>query len=196
MECLHKNFKEKIIEKKFLDLSFEYKTKVCSDCGAYLRGNEFERSYKTWLEEVYKNKRDKFQVQCHFSNNLIKCANNYLEDYPGVPITVFMRTLATIYLNIIDTNEGLASKFNSLMDSEILNSFASDADRKRINIQFKPNMMLDIIAISEVVDLKPSQIIENCILKMITAITSHDQKLKNFWETEIRNYLDVFLKGA
>ncbi|MEZ4744365.1 MAG: hypothetical protein R3B45_18255 [Bdellovibrionota bacterium] len=196
MECSHKNFKEKLVEKKFLDLTFKHKAKVCSDCGAYLRGNDFERSYKTWLEEVYKNKRDKFQVQCHFSNNLIKCADNYLEDYPGVPITVFIRTLASIYLNIIDTNERLASKFNKLMDAEILNSFANDADRKRINIQFKPNMMLDIIAISEVVDLKAYQIIEDCILKMMTAITSHDQKLKNFWEAEIRSYIDVFLKGA
>jgi len=30
----------------------------------------------------------------------------------------------------------------------------------------------------------------------MAVITSHDQKLREFWENEIRGYLDMFLKAA
>ncbi len=149
-----------------------------------------------WLEGIYKDRRDKFQVQCHFSNNLIKCAESFLESYPGILPTVLMRFLIIVYLNIVDTNEELSAKFDSLIDSKIYDSFLNDKSRKKVNIQFKPKMMLDLIAISEVVGIKPSLIIETGVLKMMTAITSQDKKLRAFWEKEIRSYLDIFLKAA
>ena len=64
MECSHENFRKKKVDKNFLDLIFTVETQVCSDCGAFLRDNEFEIQFNGWLEEVYRSKRDKFQVQC------------------------------------------------------------------------------------------------------------------------------------
>ena len=196
MDCSHKNFSNKKVSKEIFDLSFETRTSVCKDCGAYLRNDEFEKKYLHWLESIYKDRRDKFQTQCHFSKNLIKCAESYLEDYPGISSTVFMRALVTIYLNIIDMDEEKSAQLESLLDSEIYDSFLNDKDRKKVNIQFKPNMMIDLIAISEVIEMKPAAIVEDIVMKLMTVITSQDQKLRSFWESEIKSYLDMFLKAA
>lgn len=196
MECAHKNFVNKIIEKEIFDLTFKHKTKVCKDCGAYLRGQEFERAYMHWLEGVYKDRRDKFQVQCHFSNNLIKCADNFLEDYPGISSTVLMRFLVTVYLNVIDVDEKLSSKLDGLLDPKVYESLQADKSQRKVNIQFKPKMMLDLVAISEVVEMKPYQLVETAVIKMMTAVTSQDRRMREFWEKEIKNYLDIFLKAA
>ena len=196
MECSHKNIVNKTIEKEIFDLKFKHKAKVCKDCNAYLRGPEFEKSYMNWLEEVYKEKRSKFQVQCHFPQNLLKCAENFLENYPGISSTVLMRFLVTIYLDVIDGNEKLSQTFEKIMDQEILNSFTNDKDKKKVNIQFKPGMMVELVAIGELLDVSLSSIVENSVLKMMTAITSHDKKLRSFWEKEIKGYLEIFLKSA
>lgn len=196
MECQHKNIKSKKIEKKFLDMTFQQNAEVCQDCGAYLRDEVFEKSYLAWLETCYREKRDKFQIQCSFSQSLMDCSYKVLGNYPGVQATVLFRALAAIYINVIDTNEEVSNRLDDLLDREILASFEEDNVRKRVNIQFKPAMMLDIVAIAELTDLRPSQIIEESVLKMMTAITSADTKLKVFWEKNIKHYFEVFLKSA
>ena len=196
MDCSHKKFSNKKVSKKIFGLSFQTKTSVCKDCGAYLQNDEFERKYLHWLEGIYKNRRDKFQTQCHFSKNLIKCAESYLKNYPGISSTVFMRALVTIYLNIIDMDEKKSAQLESLLDSEIYDSFHNDNNRKKVNIQFKPNMMIDLIAISEVIEMRPAIIVEDIVIKLMTAITSQDQKLRSFWKSEIKSFLDMFLKAA
>lgn len=196
MECSHKSFSNKKVKKEIFDMVFETKTSVCNDCGAYLRNDEYEKKYMHWLEGIYKERRDKFQVQCHLSKNLIKCAEVYLEDYPGISPTVFFRALATIYFNVIDRDEKKSSHLESLLDSEVLESFTNNKDKKKVTIQFKPKMMIEIMAISEFLGMGPSAVVEEVIIKMMTMITSRDQKLREFWESEIRGYLDMFLKAA
>lgn len=177
-------------------MTFETKTSVCNDCGAYLRNNDYERKYMQWLETIYKNKRDKFQTQCHFSKNLINCTEIYLKEYPGILPTVFIRALVTIYFSVIDIDEKKSAQLESLLDSEIFDSFNDGGERKKINIQFKPKMMIDLIAISEFLEMSPSAIVEEVVVKLMTVITSQDQKLREFWKNEIRRYLDMFLKAA
>lgn len=196
MECSHKNVSNKKIKKEIFDMVFETTTKVCYDCGAFLRNENYEKKYMHWLEETYKDRRDKFQAQCHFSKNIIKCAESYLEDYPGISPTVFFRALAIIYFNVIDRDEKKSNLLQSILDKEILESFINDKDKKKVTIQFKPNMMIEIVAVAEFLDSSPSSIVEEVVIKLMTIITSHDQKLKEFWEKEIRNYLDMFLKAA
>lgn len=196
MECAHKKFSNKKVKKKVFDLVFETTTNVCKDCQAYLRNDDYEKKYMHWLEGVYKDRRDKFQTQCHFSKNLIKCAETYLEEYPGISPTVFFRALATIYFNVVDRDENKSAQLESLLDLEVLNSFASDKDKKKVTIQFKPKMMIDLLAIAEFLEMSPSAVVEEVVIKLMTMITSQDQKLKAFWEDEIRSYLDMFLKAA
>jgi len=167
-----------------------------NDCGAYLRGNEYEKKYMNWLEGIYKERRDKFQTQCYFSKNLIKCAESYLEDFPGISPTVFMRALVIIYFNIVDRDEKKSEMLEQLLDTDIYDSFINDQDRKKVNIQFKPKMMIELIAISELLEMSPSAVVEEVVIKLMTTITSQDKKLKEFWENEIRGYLDMFLKAA
>lgn len=196
MECSHKNVSNKKVHKEIFDLVFETTTSVCNDCGAFLRNKDYEKKYMHWLESIYKDRRDKFQTQCHFSKNIIKCAEAYLEDYPGISPTVFFRALAIIYFNVVDRDEKKSNQLESILDKEILDSFVSDKDKKKVTIQFKPKMMIEIMAVSEFLDSSPSSIVEEVVVKLMTVITSHDLKLREFWENEIRGYLDMFLKAA
>lgn len=196
MECSHKNVSKKKVKKEIFDMVFETTTSVCSDCGAFLRNEDYEKKYMHWLESIYKDRRDKFQTQCHFSKNLIKCAEVYLEDYPGISPTVFFRALAIIYFDVIDKDEKKSNQLESILDKEILDSFESDKDKKKVTIQFKPKMMIEIMAISEFLESSPSLIVEEVVIKLMTVITSHDHKLREFWENEIRGYLDMCLKAA
>lgn len=196
MECSHKNVSNKKVKKEIFDMVFETMTSVCNDCGAFLRNEDYEKKYMHWLESIYKDRRDKFQTQCYFSKNLIKCAESYLEDYPGISPTVFFRALAIIYFDIVVKDEKKSNKLESILDKEIFDSFINDKDTKKVTIQFKPKMMVELIAISEFLEVSPSFIVEELIVKFMTIITSHDQKLREFWENEIRGYLEMFLKAA
>jgi hypothetical protein len=196
VECSHRNISTKKVKKEIFDMIFEARNSVCSDCGAYLSDKEYEKKYMHWLAKIYFDKRDKFQTQCHFSKNIIKCAEVYLADYPGISPTVLMRALVTIYFNVVDRDEKKSTLLESLLDPEILESFTNDKDRKKVNIQFKPNMMIGLIAVAEFLEMSPSAVVEEVVVKLMTVITSQDQKLREFWENEIRGYLDMFLKAA
>lgn len=100
MECSHDNTSSKKVKKEILDMTFESKTSVCNNCGAYLRDSEYEKKYMQWLGGLYKERRDNFQTQCYFSKNLIKCAEAYLKEYPGVSTTVIFRALVVSHLSV------------------------------------------------------------------------------------------------
>lgn len=57
-------------------------------------------------------------------------------------------------------------------------------------------MMVDIVATSEVLDMKMSQIVEESILKMMTAIVSQEPEMRAFWQDEVSAMIDVMLKSA
>ena len=196
MECSHINISIRRVKKEIFDSTFIAKTSVCNDCGAYLRDDEYEKKYMRWLGNIYAERRDKFQVQCHFSKNLIRCLDKCLEEYPGISTSVFMRALVTVYFGVIDRNRKKSSKLDDLLDPLVLDSFVSDRSRKKVSIQFKPKMMIDLLAISEFLKMSTSEVVERVIIKLMVVITSQDQKVRKFWESEIRSYLEMFLKAA
>ncbi len=117
-------------------------------------------------------------------------------DYPNVSLTFFFKALVVVFLDHVDGDEKLASQLSQITDSEILNSFSSDKDKKRVNIQFKPKMIVELSAMAKMVSMKPSEIVESSVVKMMTALTSQDERLKEFWESEIMRYVDSMLKAA
>lgn len=196
MTCPHLHTSTKRVKRSFLELTFSHETLVCDDCGAYLRGEEYEKAYGKWLEEMYKAKRSKFQIQCHFSDHFITCAESYLEDHPGVSMTEFLRILATSYLNIIDIDEVRSARFDAILDRDVLESLQESPERTRFSIQFKPAMMADIVAISEVLGMRMSHVVEESVLKTMTAIVSQDPQMADFWEREVRGVVEMLLKSA
>ena len=196
MDCVHENTANKMIEKNVLGDSFKCETLICADCGAYLRDKSYDAYYMAWLENLYKNDRNKFQIQCHFSSRLIQCAEQFLVDYPSVSLTFFFKALVVVFLDHIDVDEKRAARLNHLMGIEILTSFSEDKDKKRVNIQFKPKMLIEISAMAKMISLKPAQIVESGVVKMMTTLTSQDERLKAFWESEIMRYVDSMLKAA
>ncbi len=196
MDCVHENTTKKLVKKEILGSTFECETMVCTDCGSYLRDASYDTSYMAWLENIYKNDRNKFQIQCHLSSKLIQCAEQFLANYPSVSLTFFFKSLVVVFLDHIDGNEKLSTQLDEMMDKQILNTFRNDTENKRVNIQFKPKMIIELATISKMVSLKPSQIVESCVVKLMTTLTSQDAQLKAFWETEIMRYVDSMLKAA
>lgn len=196
MTANQKKAPKKVVAKEFLGEVFRHETLECAETGAYLHGPEFEAAYRDWLNELYKSKRAKFQIQCHFGDSLMRCADSYLVQHPGVATTVFFRILATSYITIIDGDEKLSERFDGLLDANVYDSFVDSDGRTRVSIQFKPAMMVDIVATSEVLEMKMSQIVEESILKMMTAIVSQEPEMRAFWRDKVSAMIDVMLKSA
>ena len=56
--------------------------------------------------------------------------------------------------------------------------------------------MIELIAVAEFSEKNPSAIFEEVVVKLMTITTSHDEKVREFWEREIYTYLDMILKVA
>jgi len=56
-------------------------------------------------------------------------------------------------------------------------------DKKKVNVQ--PKMVIELLAISEFLEMSPAFIVEEVVVKLMTVITSHDQKLCEFLKNEI-----------
>jgi hypothetical protein len=56
--------------------------------------------------------------------------------------------------------------------------------------------MIELIAVAEFSEKNPSAIVEEVVVKLMTITTSHDEEVREFWEREIRTYLDMILKVA
>ena len=182
--------------KKIFDLHYRAESIVCNNCGAFLRGREYEEKYNCWLEETYKGHRDKFQIECHFSKDIIECMKKYLADHPGTSLNAFTKALVVIYFNVVDRDEKKSIQLESLLEQEILKSLTNDGDKRKLNIQFAPKMMIELIAIAESLDVGPSVIVEEVVMKLMTAFVSQDPRLREFWGSEIHGKLDMILKAA
>jgi hypothetical protein len=177
-DCEHGSFSRKEISEKFLDLTFKYKTQVCHDCGAYLYNKNYEKARSAWLKEIYQKNRSRFQIQAFFSQNLLDCANEYLLEHPGVSETDLLRILTTFYIDIIIMDQRLSKKFDSLLDLEVNTSLSRTGPGIRKGIQFKPRIMMDILAFNEAFDFKTSFIVEKSVEKMMTALTSQNDQVR------------------
>jgi hypothetical protein len=196
MNCQHENIEQKFVEKEFAGEKFRRKTSVCKNCGAFLRDKEYELAFLGWLEDVYKEDRNKFQVQCHLDTGLVTVADKFLAEYPGVSQSHLFRSLVVVYLDHIDSDVQLSATFDSLIDFEILDSFTRKHEKKRVNIQFKPKMLVELETMADAVDSRPALLVEAAVVKMMSAITSQNSALKDFWEAEVMIYLDPILKAA
>lgn len=196
VECLHINVATKKVIKEIFDLHFNVETIVCNNCGAFLRGNEYEEKYNYWLEESYKGNKDKFQIECHFSNDIFECMKKYLVNYPGTSLATFIKALVVIYLNVLDRDEKKSIQLESLLEREILKSLTNDQDKRRFTIQFKPKLMVELIAAAEALDVGISVLVEEVVVKLLDLFTSRYPKSREFWDSEIHGSLDMILKAV
>ncbi len=196
VDCQHEKIEKQVVEKKFAGESFTHDAAVCTICGAFLRDKDYEVAFLDWVEGVYKRDRSKFQVQCHLNVGLLSVAEKFLGEYPGVTHAHLFRGLVVIYLNHIDSDARLAEQFAALLDASVLDSFTRKCQKKRVNIQFKPKMLLELEAMADVIKCRPAQLVESSVVKMMSAITSQNAPLKALCEREIMKYLAPILKAA
>lgn len=196
MDCQHEKIETQIVEKKIAGESFTHDAAVCTICGAFLRDKDYEVAFLDWAEGVYKRDRNKFQIQCYFDVELLSVADKLLREYPGVSHSYFFRSLVVVFLDHIDSDARLAAQFDALLDASVLDSFTQKPEKKLINIQFEPKMLLELEAVAVAIECRPSRLVESSVVKMMSAITSQNAALKEFWELEILKYLDPILKAA
>jgi hypothetical protein len=71
-----------------------------------------------------------------------------------------------------------------------------DEDKRKVNIQFKPKLMIELIAVAESLGVSPSAIVEEVVIKLTAVLLSRKPRAKEFWDNEIHGCLDMLLKAA
>ncbi|RLA59892.1 MAG: hypothetical protein DRQ89_13530 [Epsilonproteobacteria bacterium] len=194
MDCYHENLVEKRIEYLTLNSKFIYTGLECSDCGATLWNSDTDRKFNSWLEKLYKSDREKFQIQFGLSKNTISCIKKISEPFPGVGISALFKAIVAIYLEL-GPNTTFQKIINKVIEGEVYRSFRVRG-KDRFKIQFKPMPLMEINSMAEFFDETPAQFVEEGILIILSIFVENDQKLKDFWEENIKNKLNALLKVA
>jgi hypothetical protein len=196
-DCEHGNSKKGKAEKEFQGEIFEYKTNICRDCDASLWTNDTEVEYNHWLEGLQKNskKRHLFQVQFSLTENSIKCLEKLRDRFPGVDLSLLMRALTMVYLEIVGNSEEMTAKIESYVESEDYQTLLIGPKESK-KIQFLPNGMREILSVCDLFTIKPSKVIEEAINRMILLSINKDKEMKNFWEGTILKSVEIILKAA
>jgi len=191
--CLHTSVSLKEVEKKLFDLSFITESLVCNKCGAILRGKEFEEKYNLWLEELYKDSPEKFQIDCHFSKVVTESATKILAAFPGTTIDVLVKALVVTYFNVLDRDYEKSIQLKFLLETDNLKLFVKDEDAIKVSIHFKPKLMIELISVSETFNIGVSSIVEEIVTKVMFMYSSSKTEAKTFWKKDISNYLEMLL---
>jgi len=194
--CLHSNLSLKEVEKKLFDLSFITESLVCNKCGAILRGKEFEEKYNFWLEELYKDSPEKFQIVCRFSRVVIESATKILSAFPGTTIDALVKAIVVTYFNVLDRDNEKSIQFNFLLEADNLKLFVIDEDAVNVSIHFKPKLMIELISVSESFNIGVSSIVEEIVTKFMAMYSSSQTESKEFWRKDISNYLEMLLLAS
>ena len=194
-ECQHPKFKKQHITRDFQGEIFKYTTKVCSSCGVSLWGERNEQDYNEWLENLHSEKRHLFQVQYQLSEKVIDCLEQMRKRFAGVDVSLLTRALVTVYLNIVEDNEEIMERLETYIESDAYNILINDNKYTRRKTQFKLSGMRDLLAYSQLFDVKPSEIIENFIYRMILLSINEDEQMKAYWNSILKS-VEMILKAA
>lgn len=103
-----------------------------------------------------------------------------IENYPGASIAVLSKIISTIYIDFLDGNEEISEKFKSHLEIDVIKSFRSSQNNRRITVKFRPKMTVELVNISGLIDEKESQLVEYSIERMMAMMTSKNKKLRIF----------------
>ncbi|MBF0361865.1 MAG: hypothetical protein HQK49_12680 [Oligoflexia bacterium] len=190
--CNHDKHSKKEIVKEVLKCKFKFKTMVCNECGHYLWDKEVEQKFNLWLEKLYKNKREKFQVQIPLSENLRKCLNKLRRNYPSVTDTDLVRAIIITYLDHLSTNKKLMKMINENITEEIINSFA-EPPFSSMKVQFRPKYTIKYLELANMIGSTQAKVMQDAVKKLMAFFVATDNELKDFWNTEIKKYIDMLV---
>jgi hypothetical protein len=194
--CLHSNVTLKEVEKNLFDLSFITESLVCNKCGAILRGKEFEEKYNFWLEELYKDSPEKFQIYCSFSKVVIESATKILSAFPGTTIDALVKALVVTYFNVLDRDNEKSIQFKFLFETDNSKLCVNNEEAIKVNIHFKPKLMIELMSVAESFNIDVSSIVEEIVTKFMVIYSSTQTEAKEFWRKDISNYLEMLLLAS
>lgn len=194
--CNHKTVKAGMVTKEFLGELFKTKGLACSDCGAELWDDKIQRQFDAWLIRLHATKRDKFTVQFSLTDKASVCLKKLVEKFPGSTETMILRALTAIYLDRVATDPSNSTHIERITQGDVFQDLASGPRKNRCKVTFKPLAMLDLQSFARIVEVSPSKLIEEAILRVFSVYIEIDPVMKEFWESTFLPELKLILKAA
>lgn len=193
--CEHPQVRTEMVKKEYFGEQFTAKGVVCAECEAILWDSKLQEKFNDWLIRLDASKRDKFTIQFSLTERALECLEHLAKQFPGVNDSQILRALAVIYFNKVAPNPEFARRIESITESDVFKSLLT-GEKRRSKVHFKPSALLDIHSWAKIVDLPPSRLLEESILRVFSVYIENDPEMKEFWKANILPDLELILKAS
>lgn len=169
------------LSKEFLGATFTYETEVNSE-GASLWDSAIEHQFTEWVNNLFNNEPERFLIKFSVdtkTNNILNLLKN-----------IFSKSEDEIIALLFTT-------FHQSVDGKIT-PFKPDLPHSLPKeVLLPPKAMRDLLALSGLTEMEPSEILSYAMFQMGCLANSRDDKMNKFWNKKIVseiNQSDIYLK--
>lgn len=191
-DCEHPNIVPGNIRREFLGRRFEAEGEVCADCGFELWDNSLEEKYRVWINKLGLRPKVQFKVSAEAD----QCFRKICEELPTSLHSPVLRAMILVYLDLIGGGEKFGNIVNDAFDSEYFQRLEEGPKDKALSTEVSAALLHDLTTWGNLFDMKTNELASDAFHIIISLCISEDDKLKEFWESEIKPRLDNFLKAA
>lgn len=192
--CPHSQVDRRLIKSEYFKREFEAEVDECRNCGLKLWTADTHQRFHRWVLELKHEKRDAFQLQFYMPVAARQRLQEFLKRFPGVPMSVAIRAMTTVYLSSIVRFHEFQTISRRVSERHAY-LLISVGVRKKTSIQFNPISLLDIHSWSDVLKLPPHKIVEEAIFKFLALREEEDPELRDFWERHLLPQLEIILRA-
>ena len=186
--CNHENIESKEIKRSFLSHEFTTQGNVCRDCGAELWDNTVHSAFHNWLN----NLEIENQKQYNISESTQALLKKLGEQFYCSDESKLVRSIITVVSKKL-SNPKYNNLFNTIMESSDFKSLIGEPHNihKKVRIT-NPKSLYDYENWKEILDFNDSEFIRTFIV-LILVVKQVNNEFSNFWESEIREALEMVL---
>lgn len=193
--CPHAHTERWPITAEFFRRTFHGEAEACLDCGLSLWTDATQQKFRQWIVQLKHEKRDIFQVQFYIPRQARDGLDEFLTRFPGVPRSVLMRALTTVFLSAHTRVADFRDRSRLLIERASYRLIA-EGPRRKTSVQFSPMALLEVQTWSGVLKLPSHKIVEDAIFKSLALSNETDPELRALWERDLLPQLEFVLRAT
>ena len=191
-ECAHENIIKKRITRTFLDHKFSTEGRGCSACGASLWDDKVSDRFYTWLNNLKINNQRQYKL----SERTDKLLKKFGEQYHCKDESKLIRAIIAVMNSKLSSPE-----YNAIFGELMVSADFKSLDAEPTNISKKvritsPKSLYDLENWKDINHLNDSELIRNYIMIILVASKQTNSKFADFWNNQVKGYLEVALAAA
>lgn len=194
-DCPHAHMERRPITAGFFKRTFAGEADVCPDCGLTLWTDATQQRFRDWIVQLKHERRDTFQVQFYIPRQAREGLDEFLARFPGVPRSVLMRALTTVFLSAHTRIADFQNQSRQLIERSSYRLVA-EGPRRKTSVQFSPMALLEVQTWAGILKLPPHKIVEDAIFKCLALSNEPDPRLRGLWERDILPQLEFVLRAV